>query len=281
MHEWPAGMLIRAAGWTVAAVLFLIVLFLARESGGSLNWQLLTGARWDPVAQPPDFGALPLLAGSLWVTLGAAALAVPLGIATAVWLEEVAPAWLTGPVRTVIELLGAVPSVVLGLLGVLAAGPRLQAVLALPTGYTALTGSLLLAWMALPTIVALGAEAVAAVPHRYREASAALGATDWETLRLVLLPRAAPGLAAAAMLGLGRVLGETMVVLMVTGNVPLLARHPLQPVQTLTAAIAAEMGEAVRGGAHYRALFALGLVLFGLNLAITLAASALRRTRPE
>lgn len=275
MRETMAAALVRLAGWCATALLLAIILYLTRESGGMLNRDLVLGPAWDPVADPPRFGALPLLAGTLWVTLGAAALAGPVGVAAALWLAEAAPPDAAAAVRGTLELLAAMPSVIIGFVGLVAVAPWVQRTFALPTGYTALTGSLLLAWMALPTIVTLGADALAAVPARYREASAGLGATPWETLTRAVLPAAGPGLAAACTLGLGRVVGETMVVLMVTGNVPVAAASPLQPVQTLTATVAAEMGEAVQGSIHYRALFALGLLLLAVNLGLSWMAAGL------
>lgn len=267
--------LVRAAGYAGAMVLALMVLFLFREAGTAGPVALLRSRSWDPAGDPPLLGALPLVAGSLWVGGAALLLAVPVGVAVAAWLTEVAPSRLREWVKPALELAAAVPSVVLGFVGVQVLGPWLQARLGLPTGYTALTGALLLAWMALPTLITLAEEAFCAVPRRLREASAALGATPWETLVGTVLPAAAPQLVGAALLAAGRVLGETMVVLMVTGNVPRLPGGLFQPVQTLTATVAAEMGEVVQGSLHYRALFALGLLLFCANALLAWGASRL------
>jgi len=281
---------VTAAGWTSAAAVLLILLFLAVESlalfrpsdegpGQGLG-AFLSGTRWLPTSTPPRFGLVPLAMGSFVVSVGALSLAVPLGIATAMFLSEVAPGWLREVAKPAIELLAAIPSVVIGFVGYAIVAPAIQHALGLATGLTAATGALALAVMALPTIVTLSEDALAAVPRSYRDASLALGANTWQTTWRVVLPAAAPSLLAAVILGGGRVLGETMAVLMVTGNAALIPTSPFQPVRTITATIAAEMGEAVQGSDHYHALFALGAVLYLVTLAINGAASAvLERAR--
>lgn len=287
MAERLIERLIRVVGYTAIAALLAIFGFLVREggpgfaAGGGLRAFLL-GTHWYPISSPPQFGILPLLLGSLLVTAGAAAAAVPLGMAVAVYLAEVAPPWLAEVLKPAIELLASVPSVVIGFVGIAIVAPAVKAAFGLQTGFTALTGSLVLAVMALPTIVSISEDALRAVPGSYREASLALGVTDWETILHALLPAARPGLVAAAMLGVGRVVGETMAVMMLTGNAAVMPTSFLQSVRTMTATVAAEMGETVHGSAHYHALFGIGLVLFLITFLINLTAQAVlhRQRRP-
>jgi phosphate transport system permease protein len=257
------------------ASLILIFAFLFSEGFNLFKTvaplKFLTGKFWYPISDPPQFGILPLILGSLMVTAIAALISMPLGIAAAVYISEVAPRPLKEFLKPAIELLASIPSVVLGFLGMVTLVPFIRNLFNLPTGLTALTGGIMLALMALPTIVSITEDALNAVPKSYRDASLALGATMWETIRAVTVPAAMSGIAAAVMLGLGRVLGETMVVLMVTGNAPVIPGGILQPVRTMTATIAAEMGETVRGSEHYFALFAIAIVLFILTFLINLA----------
>jgi phosphate transport system permease protein len=205
---------------------------------------------------------------------------VPTGIAAAMYIGEVAPGWLRHVLKSLVEILAAIPSVVLGFIGIVWLGPFLKTRFGLATGMCGLTGSLLLAFMAMPTIISISEDALASVPRTFREAAYGLGATKWQTLWRIVLPAAAPGIIAAIMLGIGRVIGETMVVLMVTGNSPVLPHSILQPLRTLTATIAGEMGETVSGSDHYLALFAVGLVLFVITFIINLLADmSLRRAR--
>jgi len=171
-----------------------------------------------------------------------------------------------------IEILASIPSVVLGFIGIVALGPFVKKIFNLSTGMCGLTGSLLLALMALPTIVSISEDALRSVPRSYREAALGLGATRWQLIWRVILPAASSGIIASIMLGIGRVIGETMVVMMVTGNAPVIPKSLLQPLRTLTATIAGEMGETVRGSLHYYALFGVGLVLFVLSFCINLIA---------
>jgi len=259
----------------------LIAAFLLRE-GASIfasvsPGALLGGREWFPTSEPPSFGLLPMIAGSALVTAGALALAVPLGIAVAIFVAEVAPTYLRDPLKVVVEILAGIPSVVYGFFGLLILSPWLQGMLGLPTGQTALTASLILGIMALPTVASITEDAIVAVPDTWREASLALGATRWQTILGVVLPAAKSGLSAAIVLGLGRAVGETMAVLMVSGNSPLLPPSPLRPVRTLTATLALEMAEAVVGSPHYHALFAAGGVLFLFTLALNLAGELVGR----
>ncbi len=255
----------------IIAILFVLLIFvflfdnaLPALRGHSLS-ELVGGRRWSPTAEPPQFGMLPLVLGSLYVTLGAMVLAVPLGLACAVFIAEVAPKQAREVLKPAVELLAAIPSVVFGFLGMLLIGPWLAEVLNLPISQFAALGSLILAFMALPTIVSVSEDAIRAVPVALRENSLALGATHWQTICRVVLPAGRSGIIAAIMLGLGRAIGETMTVLMVTGNAAVIPRGFmgfLRPVRTMTATIAAEMGETAFHGEHYHALFAVGLILF-------------------
>lgn len=262
----------------IASIIFvvLIFIFLLKEGLGLFSGvnlaSFLFGKHWYPISDPPRFGILPLLLGSLWVTAGAVVISVPLSLATAIYVAEVAPRRIRSFLKSAIELLAAIPSIVLGFIGVVTLAPFLKSIFGLPSGLTALAGSILLAFMATPTIVSIIEDAIVAVPKSYREGSLALGATRWQTIYRVILPAASSGIVAAVMLGIGRVIGETMAVLMVTGNAALIPRSILQPVRTLTATIAAEMGEAVSGSSHYHALFAIGIVLFVISFVINLLA---------
>jgi phosphate transport system permease protein len=236
-------------------------------------WSFLTGASWYPTAEPsPQFGILALILGSLVVTVGSILVALPVGLAGAVYLSEVAHPATRALLKPTIEVLAGIPSVVFGFFGLVVVVPFLQRLFDLSVGETALAGILMLAIMALPTIVTVSEDALAAVPGSYREASLALGATQWQTIVRVTVPAALSGITAATMLGVGRAVGETMTVLMVTGNAAQLPKSLLMPVRTLTATIAAELGEAPQGGEHYRTLFAIGIVLFLITFVINLVA---------
>jgi len=264
--------IILGSGITSIVIVLLIFLFLLKEglstflSVNPLNF--LFGQFWYPISDPPQFGVLPLIVGSFLVTLGAAAISVPLGIASALYIAEIAPPKTKESLKAGVELLAAIPSVVIGFIGMVTLGPFIKALFGLPTGLTALTGSITLAFMAMPTIVSIAEDAVTAVPRQYREAAIAMGATKWQTTWRIVAYAARPGMFAAVMLGIGRVIGETMAVMMLTGNAALIPHSFLQPVRTLTATIAAEMGESVQGGDHYAALFAIGIVLFVITFVI-------------
>ena len=262
----------------IASIVFvaLIFIFLLREGISVLRstslGAFLGGKFWYPISDPPKLGILPLILGSLLVTLGAIAMAVPLGIAAAFYIAEVAPSRLRNILKSFVEILSAIPSVVLGFLGITILVPFLKRFLDLPTGLTAFAGSIMLAFMAMPTIISISEDAINAVPREYKEGAIALGATHWQTLHRVIIHGALPGIIAAAMLGIGRVFGETMAVMMVTGNAAVIPNSLFEPVRTLTATIAAEMGEAAKGSSHYNALFAIGIVLFVISFLINLTA---------
>ena len=242
--------------------------------------QFLFGRNWLPISEPPRFGIIPLLLGSIYVTVGAIVICVPLGVAAAMFIAEVAPSSLKHILKSLVEILASIPSVVLGFIGIVWLGPFLRSTLGLATGMCGLTGSLLLAFMALPTIISICEDALVSVPRTYKEAAFGLGATRWQTLWRIILPSVSSGIIAAVMLGIGRVIGETMVVMMVTGNAPVVPRSILEPLRTLTATIAGEMGETVSGSEHYFALFAVGVVLFIITFIINFVADTyLRRAK--
>jgi phosphate transport system permease protein len=264
--EFCIERLIFLSGFMSIVFVVLIFAFLLRE-GLSMFWRVplsdfLLARNWYPISEPPQFGILPLILGSLFVTAGAGIISIPIGIASALFIAEIAPRRTKEVLKAGIELLAAIPSVVIGFIGMVTLGPLIRNLFDLPTGLTALTGSITLAFMAMPTIVSIAEDAITAVPRQYREAAIAMGATKWQTTWRIVAYAARPGMVAAIMLGIGRVIGETMAVMMVTGNAALIPHSILQPVRTLTATIAAEMGETVQGGEHYAALFAIGIVLF-------------------
>jgi len=262
----------------LASILFvvLIFLFLLKEGLAVLKtvspFGFLSGKSWYPISDPPQLGILPLILGSLMVTAGAALISIPIGVACAVYIAEVAPAKTKEILKAGIELLAAIPSVVLGFIGMVTLVPLIKNLFHLPTGLTALSGSIMLAFMAMPTIVSIAEDALYSVPKSYKEGAFALGATHWETIWRVMLPAASSGILAAVMLGIGRVIGETMAVMMITGNAAVIPNSILVPVRTLTATIAAEMGEAVVGSEHFFALFAVGIVLFIISFFINVTA---------
>ena len=262
----------------IASIFFvaLIFLFLLKEGlslfGIITPGSFLFGNKWYPISEPPELGILPLILGSLMVTLGAGLISIPIGVGCAVYIAEVAPVKLKEILKAGIELLAAIPSVVLGFIGMVTLVPFVKNIFKLPTGLTALSGSIMLAFMAMPTIVSIAEDALYSVPKNYKEGALALGATRWQAIRRVILPAASSGILAAIMLGIGRVIGETMAVMMITGNSAVIPHTILQPVRTLTATIAAEMGEAVVGSEHYFALFAIGIVLFVISFAVNVTA---------
>ena len=276
-REFFIEQLIRLMGVSAIAFVAIIFLFLIKEGTPALAevpLSNLMGQKWYPTFD--IYGLLPLILGSLLVTLGAIAISLPLGLATAIFIGEIAPEWVREVLKPAIEIIAGIPSVVLGFIGIQLVSPFVRDFLGAPTGLTALTGVLLLAYMALPTIISIAEDALDAVPLSYRNAAYALGATQWQTIWRVVLPAARPGVITAVMLGVGRAIGETMTVMMVAGNA---ARMPLgldalfRPVRTMTATIAAEMGEVARGSTHYHVLFIVGLALFIVTFLINLLAA--------
>jgi phosphate transport system permease protein len=231
---------------------------------------------WNPTSMgKPAYGILSMLVSTLMVTFGALALAVPLGIGAAAFLSDIVSKKMREVIKPLVEILAGIPSVVIGFLGITLFGPFLARVFHLPNGLNALNGSILLAIMALPTIISLSEDALNSVPKTYGEASLALGASRWQALITVRVPAAASGIIASCMLGMGRAIGETMTVLMATGNAPAMPHGFLDAVRTMTATIAIELGEVAYNSTHYYALFAVGLVLFFITFVINLAADIL------
>jgi phosphate transport system permease protein len=240
--------------------------------------EFLLGKAWYPTSSPvAEFGVLPLILGTLWVSIGAILLALPIGLVTAIYLAEVSGPKFRNILKPVIELLAGIPSVVYGFFGLVVLVPLIQKTFNLAVGETALAGSVILGIMALPTIITISEDALRTTPKSLKEASLALGATRWQTLVRVVVPYSKSGIIAACILGIGRAVGETMAVLMVTGNASVMPHSYLQPVRTIPATIAAELGEAPFGGTHFKALFALGIILFlmtmGFNFMVELAKS--------
>jgi phosphate transport system permease protein len=225
------------------------------------------GKEWFPTAKPiSQLGVLPLILGTIWVSFGAILLALPLGLMVAIFLSEIASHRTKSILKPLIELLAGVPSVVYGFFGLVVLVPMVQKGFRLDVGETALSGSIILGIMALPTIISIAEDAIHSVPKVVREASLALGANSWQTIYKVVIPYASSGISAAIILGIGRAMGETMAVLMVTGNAATIPHSFLQPVRTIPATIAAELGEAPNNGLHFKALFALGCILFLLTM---------------
>lgn len=238
------------------------------------------GREWLPTATPaPQFGTLPLVMGTLWVSLFAILIALPLGLGVAVYMSEMAGEGVRKTLKPAIELLAGIPSVVYGFFGLVVVVPMLQRTFNLPVGETALAGSIILAIMALPTIITISEDALRNTPRILREASLALGATRWQTIYRVVVPYATSGISTAVVLGIGRAIGETMAVLMVTGNAAVIPHSLLQPVRTIPATIAAELGEAPMGGAHYQSLFLLGCMLFVITLVISISAEMISKRK--
>jgi phosphate transport system permease protein len=281
MRNWKEiiiTIVIRVSGYSAILFVGLIFIFLLTEGLPTLREVPLTdlvSQRWDPIEE--YFGLLPLLGGTLIVTLGAALIAVPIGIGTAIYVAEVAPRWMREVLKPFIEVMAGVPSVVLGFIGILVLAPYLRIIFYLPTGLGALAGSMLLAAISIPTIVSVAEDALDAVPRSYRDAALAMGATRWQTIWRVTLPAARSGVLTGVMLGIGRAIGETMTVMMVTGNAPVVPKGLsalFAPVRTMTATIAAEMGEVATDSTHYHVLFFIGIVLFLISLAINVTASS-------
>ena len=249
----------------------------------------LGGKLWYPTAQPaPQFGVLPLILGTLWVSIAAILIALPFGLAVAIYMAELAGHRLRSLLKPVIELLAGIPSVVYastrlknGAFGLVVIVPLVQRIFSLPVGETGLAGAVILAIMALPTIITVAEDAIRNTPRAMKESSLALGATHWQTIRKVVVPYSISGITAAVVLGIGRALGETMAVLMVTGNAAVMPHTLLEPLRTIPATIAAELGEAPAGGAHYEALFLLGCILFLLTLVISISVEMINAKRPK
>jgi phosphate transport system permease protein len=236
------------------------------------------GTKWNPDAYgESSYGLIPLLLGSVLTTAIALLIAIPLGIASAILISERLKGWLRVTVKTMVELFAGFPSVVIGFFGLVVLAPFIARTFHVPSGLNLLNAGLLLGFMSLPTIISVSDDALRVVPHSYREAAYALGATPWTTAFRIVLPAARSGILAAVMLGFGRAVGETMVVLMVAGNAAIIPRSLFDPIRTITSTIAIELGETAFNTTHFYALFALGFVLFLIALGTNLVAESLIR----
>jgi phosphate transport system permease protein len=233
--------------------------------------EFFTSKNWDPTSPvKEEYGIVSMIVSTFMVTLGALIISIPIGIGVAAYLSDVAHWKVREIVKPIIEVLAGIPSVVIGFLGIVLFGPAIAKVFGISHGLNALNGSILLAIMALPTIISISEDSLNAVPRAYAEASLALGASRWQTLIRVRIPAALSGIIAAVMLGMGRAIGETMTVLMATGNAPAFPKGFLSSIRTLTSTIAIELGEVPYYTTHYYALFALGLVLFVITFVVNL-----------
>ncbi len=269
----------------LSAIFFVAAIFLFVFLSGAdfmlhrLDWgEFLTSAEWYPTSvSNKRYGTLALIAGSASVTGLAMLVAVPFGLGTAVFISEFTEGRVREVLKVVVELLAAIPSVVWGFIGLVIMNPLIIDLLGAPIGLNVLNGGIILGLMSVPIVVSIGEDALKAVPDSYREASLALGATRWQSVYKVLFPAARSGLLAAVLLGVGRAIGETMAVLMATGHAVQIPTSPLDSVRTLTATIAAELGETARGSDHYQALFAIGVQLFAITFVVNLTADLLVR----
>lgn len=277
--------IIKLGGFSAIVLIAAILFFILKESFPFLVSrfdfkEFFLSTEWYPASVVKvRYGILALLAGTVLVTVISMLISVPLGLACAFYISEFCHPRVRETYKILIEFLAAIPSVVWGFIAIMMINPMIIALFDVPIGLNILNASIILALMSLPLIVSVGEDALRAVPETYREAAEAMGATKWEVATRVLLPAAKNGLMAAALLGVGRALGETMAVLMATGHSIQIPDSIFEPGRTLTATIAAELGESPKGGEHYQALFAIGLVLFILSFAVNLTADHLIRGR--
>lgn len=271
--------LLFVSGTAAVIVVFFIIMYLFKEAYPIFEsvsiTEFLIGMKWNPVGEPPLFGAYPLIVGTLLVTLGAMAFSIPLGIGSAIFISEIAPPRMKTSFKFAVELLSGIPSVVYGFFGLVVLTNWLRITFDKPTGESWLAGSILLGIMALPTIVSVSEDAISSVPTEYKKASLAVGATKWQTISKVVVPSALSGITAAIILGMGRAIGETMAVMMVTGNagvVPQPITNVFSPIRTITGTLGIEMGEVAVGSNHYHALFVLAVILFIIVLLVNSSA---------
>jgi len=283
--EFLVELLIRACGFSAIFFVFAIFAFVVGSGAEFIVnrldiSQFLFSTEWVPTSVGQKrYGALALIVGSVSVTALAMAIAVPFGLGAAIFVSEFTTGRRKELLKVVIELLAAIPSVVWGFIGLAMVNPMIISLFDAPIGLNVLNGGIILGLMSVPIIVSIGEDALKAVPDSYREASLAMGASRWQTITKVLLPAARNGLLAAVLLGVGRAIGETIAVLMATGHAVQLPHSPLDSVRTLTATIAAELGETARGSDHYQALFAIGVLLFTLTFIVNLTADLMVRGR--
>ncbi|MDD5102108.1 MAG: phosphate ABC transporter permease subunit PstC [Endomicrobiaceae bacterium] len=261
-----------------ASLLFLlgIIIVLFKESFPifkNINvFDFVFGRHWYPTYEPAEYGILPLIVASFWVTLGAMFVCIPLGLGSALYINELASFKQKQILKPIIEILAGIPSIVYGFFGMLIVAPFLQNLFNIPTGLCAFTASLVLGVMAIPTVASLSEDALSFVPKSFKEASYALGANRWQTLVKVIIPASISGISTSIILGMSRIVGETMTVLMVSGGSAIIPKSIFDPVRPMTSTIAAEMGESAVGSQHYHALFAIGLILFLITLIFNVVA---------
>ncbi len=290
MHNSFKDNAIRIFFWLcgMAIILFLLGIFLSLLNNSFPAIKELglkpffSSGVWKPAAYgEPSFSLINLIKGTFLVTIGALIFAVPVGIAAATYLAEIASPWEREVFKPIVEILASIPSVVLGFFGLVVLAPIIARAAGLPNGINALNGAILVGIMALPTIISLAEDAITAVPKEYRHSSLALGATRWQTIWKVTLPAAFSGVVAATMLGMGRAIGETMTVLMVTGNMVAAPKSFFDSVRTLSANLAIEIGEVAFNSLHFHALFVVGLVLFTITFLVNLLADILIHRKKE
>jgi phosphate transport system permease protein len=263
-------------------VIFSIIFFLLRDAYPIFQtagvWEFLSGVKWNPTGEPPDYGAFSLIVGTLLVTIGAMVIAIPLSLGSAIFISEIATPRMKSIIKPAIELLAGIPSVVFGFFGLLVLTTWLRITFNQPSGESWLAGSILLGVMAIPTITSVAEDAISSVPREYKEGSFALGATRWQTISKVTVPCALSGITAAIILGIGRAIGETMAVMMVCGNptyglIPEPITNVFSPIKTLTSTLGIEMGEVATGSNHYYALFGLAFILLIITLFVNIVAT--------
>ncbi len=275
--------LIRLCGFSAILFVFGIFFFVFREGAGFLfrgfnPWEFFTSIEWYPTSESHvRYGVAALIAGTASVTALAMAIAVPFGVGAAIFVSEFCGPRMKETLKVVIELLAAIPSVVWGFIGLTVMSPLIMRLFHVPIGLNVLNGGVILALMSVPIIVSIGEDALRAVPDSYREAALALGVTRWQLIYRVLLPGARNGLLAAVLLGVGRAVGETMAVLMATGHAVKIPTSVMDSVRTLTATIAAELGEAPVHSDHYQVLFIIGILLFTITFVVNLTADLVVR----
>lgn len=278
-RERPIRVMLALAAFISVAAIVLITIMVFREAWPAIKSQglfnMIMGSSWKPTASKPRFGLLPMIAGSSAVTLLALAIGVPIGIASAVFSAEIAPKWEAGAMKRSVGVLAGIPSVVYGFFGLMVLVPAVR--LLSGTGMSVLSASLVLSVMILPTVIGVSEAAIRAVPDDYRQASLALGATKWQTIKNVIVPAARSGIIAAVVLGVGRAIGETMAVILVAGNIPVMPESLLSAVRTLTVNIALEMGYVRPGTLHYSALFTAAAVLFAFIMTVNLLVRGITR----
>ncbi|RLF49840.1 MAG: phosphate ABC transporter permease [Thermoplasmata archaeon] len=263
-------------------VIFFIIFFLFKEGHPIFEniglWNFLSGKEWNPTGDPPSYGAFSLILGTLLVTSGAMIISVPLGFGSAIFISEIAPPKIRSIIKSGVEILAGIPSVVYGFFGLTVLTDWLRVTFDKPSGECWLAGSILLGIMALPTIISVSEDAISSVPMEYKEASLSLGATKWQTISKVIVPSALSGITAAIILGIGRAIGETMAVMMVTGNAAIIPKpitNVFSPIRTITGTLGIEMGEVAYGSTHYHALFGLALILFAIVLIVNMIANVI------